>query len=195
MCIRGNRIIVDITEFIFSRIISQLTWKSRKTQFKLHYLLRGFCHEKIKWKISFFQSREKAKSWSNYVRRKHILPGGNMLSLSRMRADARSLMMYWRRTYLNTERKGAPSSVFKKGSFSHRSVLAIVSNVIKQLPTKEIRLPMRISVWWDVAMMYLFYVYKARHQHQPEAAWLGRPTTGWAAETSTAEREHCKESS
>lgn len=50
-----------------------------------------------------------------------ILPGGKILSLSRMRADARSLMIYWRRTYLNTERKGAPSSVFKKGSFSHRS--------------------------------------------------------------------------
>lgn len=45
-----------------------------------------------------------------------------MLSLSRMRADARSLMMYCRRTYLNTERKGSPSSVFKKGSLSHRSV-------------------------------------------------------------------------
>lgn len=39
-----------------------------------------------------------------------------------MRADARSLMIYWRRTYLNTERKVAPSSVFKKGSFSHRSI-------------------------------------------------------------------------
>lgn len=50
-----------------------------------------------------------------------ILPGGKILSLSRMRADARSLMIYWRRTYLNTERKGTPSSVLKKGSFSHRS--------------------------------------------------------------------------
>lgn len=49
------------------------------------------------------------------------LPGGRILSRSRMRADARSLMMYWRRTCLNTERKGAPSSVFRKGSFSHRS--------------------------------------------------------------------------
>lgn len=45
-----------------------------------------------------------------------------MLSLSRMRADAKSLMIYWRRTCLNTERKGKPSSVSKKGSFSHRSV-------------------------------------------------------------------------
>lgn len=44
-----------------------------------------------------------------------------MLSLSRMRADARSLMMYWRRTCLNTGRNCAPSSVSKKGSFSHRS--------------------------------------------------------------------------
>lgn len=45
-----------------------------------------------------------------------------MLSLSRMRADAKSLMMYCRRTCLNTERKGKPSSVSRKGSFSHRSV-------------------------------------------------------------------------
>lgn len=52
-----------------------------------------------------------------------------------MRADARSLMMYWRRTYLKTERKGAPSSVFRKGSFSHRSVEQgqLKTHVIKHL--------------------------------------------------------------
>lgn len=49
-------------------------------------------------------------------------PGGRILSRSRFRADARSLMMYWRRTCLKTELKDAPSSVFRNGSFSHRSV-------------------------------------------------------------------------
>ena len=44
-----------------------------------------------------------------------------MLSLSRMRAEARSLMMYCRRTCLKTGTKRDPSSVFKKGSSSASS--------------------------------------------------------------------------
>lgn len=69
----------------------------------------------MKLKISCFQSAEEAKLW-------YILPGGKILSLSRMRAEARSLMIYWRRMCLNTEQKDEPSSVFKKGFFSHKSV-------------------------------------------------------------------------
>lgn len=94
----------------------------------------------MKLKFSFLQSTEEANSLFNC----HILPGGKILSLSRMRADARSLMINWRRTYLNTERKGVPSSVLKKGSFSHRSEKQ--SQFLTD-QTKQKRLHIKISVF------------------------------------------------
>lgn len=79
-------------------------------------------HNQQMQKNYHFSQKQQQKKKNIFFKSFSFLPGGKMLSLSRMRADAKSLMMYWRRTCLNTERKGKPSSVSKKGSLSHRSV-------------------------------------------------------------------------
>lgn len=94
-------------------------WKLLSAVFKIRTLLLISGNE---IKDLYSAEHRRCTPWGGHVRQNQILPGGKILSLSRMRADARSLIMYWRRTYLNTEQKDAPSSVFKKGSFSHRSV-------------------------------------------------------------------------
>lgn len=96
---------------ISSSRITHIPWKVIKRGAKLNDPLHSLLPVK---------SKERLWCWK-YQFRLQIVPGGRMLSLSRMRAEAKSLMMYCRRTYLNTERNPAPSSVFKKGSLSHRS--------------------------------------------------------------------------
>lgn len=115
---------------------------------------------------------------------KWCLPGGKMLSRSRTRAEARSLTIYWRRTYLNTEQKVAPSSVLRKGSLSHRSVkkMPTANDGVKNTPPKK---KGKDRVWHS--MQYRSCACTAKRRRRQEAALWVRPTWGWAAGTSTDE--------